>query len=126
VSAKETLDRFRELRHSGRLDEALELVHPDMVLHEAESLPYGGEYHGPDGFRKLFDVVYGLFEVTATVETHDAGTFCCAIAHCTFTSRQTGRSTDLPIVENYYVENGLITRVDIYYKDTAAVLALLD
>ena len=43
----------------------------------------------------------------------------------TFASRVSGRSVQMGLVEIYTVRDGLIVELDVYYKDPAAVTALL-
>jgi hypothetical protein len=43
----------------------------------------------------------------------------------TFTSRASGKSVEMRLVEVYTVRNGLIVELDVYYKDPSAVAALL-
>jgi uncharacterized protein len=43
----------------------------------------------------------------------------------TFTSRASGKSVELGLVEIYTVRDGQITELDVYNKDPAAVTALL-
>lgn len=35
------------------------LIHPDFVMYEDAGMPYGGVFHGPDGFFKMQQAVYG-------------------------------------------------------------------
>src|SRR2546423_6348685 len=38
---------------AGELEEAAAMMADDFVLHEPPELPYGGEYHGPQGFLEV-------------------------------------------------------------------------
>jgi hypothetical protein len=42
-----------------------------------------------------------------------------------FSARASGKSVEMGLVEIYTVRNGLITELDVYYKDPSAVAALL-
>ena len=42
-----------------------------------------------------------------------------------FTARAAGKSVEMRLVEIYAVRDGLITELDVYYKDSSAVAALL-
>jgi hypothetical protein len=44
----------------------------------------------------------------------------------TLTSRGTGKTTQVPVVDIYSVEEGTITRLDVFYKDTADVCRVTD
>jgi uncharacterized protein len=43
----------------------------------------------------------------------------------TFTSRATGKSVEMNLVEIYTLANDTIIDLDVYYKDPSAVTALL-
>jgi hypothetical protein len=43
---------------AGDLTSALQVIAPDAIVREAPSLPYGGEFHGPDGMGRLLSQVF--------------------------------------------------------------------
>jgi uncharacterized protein len=83
------------------------------VAYEAGGLPYSGEYHGPQGF---FDL---LAKTTEGVEFTLGPDPQCLW-------RASGKSVEMRLVEVYTVRDGLIVKLDVYYKDPSAVAALLD
>lgn len=125
-TAKNVVDRFRALRQAGGGDEAFDLFAPDVTIDEPPLLPYGGRYIGRSGYEQLLENIFTQFDVAADWTTFDAGDFSCAVIVGTFTSKATGRSTPVRIVENYYVTDGRITAIDIFYKNPDAVLGLLN
>src|SRR4051812_36596882 len=102
-----------ELSSSGRIDAALELLDPAVVIHEAESLPYGGVFHGRDGFREIMDRIGGMmdFEI-GSLDILDAGGVAVAKVTATFTSRSSGEAITMEVVEIYTVRDGLIVDLD--------------
>jgi uncharacterized protein len=138
--ARATVDRFMQALMAERFDEARGLLlHDDFVVHEAGGVPYSGEYRGPQGFFELFAkmnedlelapdpaVQYLLADLladdTADLPIDDT----VAIRYrLKFTARASGRSVEMSLVEIYTVRAGLITELDVYYKDPSAVAALL-
>lgn len=111
----------------GDLKAILACLHPDFVLNEPATLPYGGDHTGRDGFVGL---AYGVAEHYATElldsSVHDAGEFAVVRMRFRFTSKRTGASMEMPLTELYWFSDGLMIRGDIFYKDTKGVLALLD
>jgi ketosteroid isomerase-like protein len=112
------------LRH-GDIASCCELFADDAVIHEADSLPFGGARSGPDGFRSLVadinlthDVVLGKPKVDAVGKT--------AIVRfdIALTLRKTGQCVEMPVVDVYTVEGGRISQLDVYYKDTKAIAEL--
>ena len=111
----------------ARLDDARLLLHDDFVTHEAGGLPYSGEYRGADGFFELFGKMNEGLELTLghAVQFLLAEDTAAMRSRVTFTSRATGNSVEMGLVEVYTVRDGLIVELDVYYKDPAAVTALL-
>lgn len=46
------------------------LVHPDFILYEAESLPFGGEWKGKDALQRGVMAMYATWE-EASVNIHE-------------------------------------------------------
>src|SRR5205823_3276515 len=118
--------RFLDLVLEGKLPEALGCLHEDFVIHAPPELPYGGDHHGPAGFGEL---VAGLVAIAApeqigAPELRDAGDCVVLRAPSRFTSHATGESVDVTVVELYFLRDGQIIEMDVYYKDPAAVAGL--
>jgi ketosteroid isomerase-like protein len=109
------------------LDLACRWLHEDLVVHEAGGLPFSGEYHGPQGFRALMTTMNERLELAAGPIARAALTDGTVVSRfrLRFTARATGRSVEMDLVELYGVRDGLIVDLDVYYKDPAAVTALL-
>jgi uncharacterized protein len=117
-----TLRSFIGLLSGGDADRAFKLLHPDVVVYEADALPYSGTYHGVEGFGQMMEQLFGTFDLQINkYEVLDAGDSVIARMEISLTARSSGRSIDMPIVELYRFTDGLISEVDIFYKDTKAV-----
>ena len=96
-----------------------------IVIHEAASLPYGGDWTGKDGLRALMDRIASV----ANLSVSPAGVELFDVGHGHVITRQTallsspGTGETLPVqmVEVYKLVNGKITDIDVYYKDTKAM-----
>jgi ketosteroid isomerase-like protein len=116
----ETLETLLAAMRRGDLATAATLIHPDIIVSEPDSLPYGGVHRGKQAF---FEDVLGGILRRATLQlgettVRDAGDVIVAHMVLTFTAHDTGRSVTLPLVEIYTVDDGLITSIDVYPKDT--------
>ncbi|MFJ3921561.1 nuclear transport factor 2 family protein [Streptomyces sp. NPDC090022] len=121
-----TLQSFFALIESGAIEEALELIDPELVIHEAESLPYPGDFHGPAGFVQLAEKVFGLADLSISdVRLLEDGDTVVSRSRATFTARATGRVLETEVVELYTFRDGRIADIDAFYKDTHAVVELL-
>ena len=69
----DTIRQFYRFIESGRFDEAIGMLAEDVVIREPADLPYGGEYHGIDGFRELMGRIGAVAELGSDrVEVLDA------------------------------------------------------
>jgi len=59
-----TLEKFLTRMQAGDLNGALEMVDEDAVWQEAETLPWSGEWRGPDGFARLVGAIDTSTELT--------------------------------------------------------------
>ncbi|HEV7579151.1 MAG TPA: nuclear transport factor 2 family protein [Mycobacterium sp.] len=122
-----TVGRFVQAVIEGRIDDARSLLHDDFVLHEAGGLPYSGEYRGPQAFFGLFANMNEQMELTPdpAIQYLLADNTVAIRYRLKFSARASGKSVEMGLVEIYTVRNGLITELDVYYKDPSAVAALL-
>lgn len=119
--------KFTDGLRAGDVAGCLELVHDELVFAEAASLPFGGDYLGKEGFVQLLRNVSRDFRVELGTPEIGAGEeFVAVRVTGTMTSRATGRSMPMDVVDLYQVRAGKIARVDVFYKDTAAVVELTE
>jgi uncharacterized protein len=121
------VERFMNAIVEERLDDARGLLHDEFVAYEAGGVPYSGEYHGPQGFFDLLaKMTEGMdFTLGPAPQCLLAGASVAVRSRVTFTSRASGSSVEMRLVEVYTVRDGLIAELDVYYKDPSAVAALL-
>jgi hypothetical protein len=117
---------FLDLLLAGRFDDAAQYLDADLVVRSPPALPYGGEDHGPTGLADYVERLFGFVgaEQLGEPELRDAGDCVVLRAGSRFTAHATGRSADTVVTELYFVRDGRITEMDIYYKDPGAVAAL--
>jgi ketosteroid isomerase-like protein len=119
------VERFEHAFVRGDMDEVLSLLHEDIVVHEAPSLPYAGDHRGHDGFLKLAEAFNRVWEMTSPLDLTvlDAGeTAVVVLVRYDVIARATGNALTLDHVEIYTVRDGKITDLDVYYRDTAAIV----
>lgn len=121
----EIVRRFTEGLRSGDIDACAALLDHANVFSEAPSLPFGGDYVGVDGFRRMLGAVGRDFRVTLE-PPEIAGTddWVAVVVHGTFTSRRTGRSMPVECVDIYRLRDAKIVRVDVHYKEPGALTEL--
>jgi ketosteroid isomerase-like protein len=119
------VEQFEHAFVRGDMDEVLSLLHEDIVVHEAPSLPYAGDHRGHDGFLKLAAAFNRVWEMTSPLDLTflDAGeTAVVVLVRYDVVARATGNPLTLDHVEIYTVRDGKITDLDVYYRDTAAIV----
>ncbi|HEX2285692.1 MAG TPA: nuclear transport factor 2 family protein [Mycobacterium sp.] len=97
----------------------------DVVLHQAESLPYGGTWRGHDGMEKFFLAMAQTWEAFDMVEQEFLSTAepAVVLTQVQARARATGRELEFPILQTIRVVDGRITEVRPFYWDTAAIAA---
>jgi uncharacterized protein len=121
TAARTLIESFR----AGDVDKAFDQVHPEGVIHEADELWYGGDWTGPEGFRKIIGIMSSKLDLEILdYEVYDSHEVTVMNARIRFTSKSSGRQLEMPIVELYRERDGKLVDMDIFYKDTAAVIEL--
>jgi ketosteroid isomerase-like protein len=124
-SPRERLTAIYDAARARDWDRAGALIHPDFVLHEAECLPFGGEWRGRDALQRCAAAMYGTWE-SASVEIHDitgGDSHAVVVLTLTMTSRRTGETFSQTVNECGSFEDGLLKDLRIHYFDAAEVAA---
>ena len=111
----------------GDVASAVAKLSPDVVIAEAESLPFGGEYHGTEGFGQLMRKLGGAWKrvsfdqfVFSTGENRVVSQFLM-----TATARSTGAELSFQVVEVFDLKDGKIVSIRPFYWDTHALCKAL-
>ncbi|MFB8342405.1 nuclear transport factor 2 family protein [Brucella cytisi] len=129
-SALEALQRFyaaeEQYVSSGGLDfdAVANTIHPDIVLFQAASLPYGGEYRGHSSFKNWLD---RMAEAWSSVRAqgpvfieHGADTIISLVT-MEAEARATRRHIKMPVCQVVRVQDGLPIEWRVFYWDTFAL-----
>jgi hypothetical protein len=119
---REFILRFQAQNFEG----VLELLSDDVVIHESDSVPYGGDHVGKDGFIRfasMFPKVWEFGEVDDSAYRYIDGGPESAVALASFPVKAlaTGTELDLRVAEIFTVRDGKITDIEAYYWDTKQV-----
>lgn len=106
---------------------------PEIVIREAESLPYGGEYNGLKGAKihaGNYAMTWGDFQTPAEQITDavvlDAGDHVVVLWRQRGLSASSGKKLDLPAVSVYKMRAGKIVESQMFHSDTSAILQFLE
>ncbi|MGV0745279.1 nuclear transport factor 2 family protein [Mycolicibacterium sp. XJ870] len=97
----------------------------DVVLHQADALPYGGTWRGHDGMERFFAAMSQVWAQFEMVEQEFLSTSATAVVltRVHARARATGRELDFPILQTIRVVDARIAEVWPFYWDTAAIVA---
>ncbi|MBT2383619.1 nuclear transport factor 2 family protein [Streptomyces sp. ISL-11] len=96
---------------------------PDVVLHQAAALPYGGTWQGHAGMERFFVAMSQAWESFDMVEQEflATGETAVVLTRVRARARATGRELTFPILQTIKVKDGRIAEVRPFYWDTAAI-----
>jgi ketosteroid isomerase-like protein len=112
---------------SGDVPAVLGAMAADIEWHEAEGMPYGGVYHGPD---EVAQSVFGpqIEDIPdfalAPEQLIASGDTVAAVVRYTGTGKATGRALNLQVVHVWDVRDGKIARFR-QFADTAKYLEVV-
>ena len=110
----------------GDLQGVADRFHPDIVLRQAASLPYGGEFHGLAATMATLGRMFAEhYEVEALEVDHIAVDGDLVISAATLRAgiRRTGERIVMPFRECFVLRDGLVVELQPFYYDTAALVA---
>ncbi|MGW2630207.1 nuclear transport factor 2 family protein [Streptomyces chattanoogensis] len=96
---------------------------PDVVLHQADALPYGGIWRGHAGMTRFFLAMSRVWESFDMVEQEflAIGETAVVLTQVRARPRATGRELAFPVLQTLTVRNGRITEIRPFYWDTKAI-----
>jgi ketosteroid isomerase-like protein len=123
----DVVQTYERLMRENDEDGAMACLDDDFRMFEPESLPYGGVFRGRDGFarfRKIFVSLWSDVDRGDWVYAANDG-IVARRATVRAVARATGRSVEWPHAEFFTVRETKIATLEVFYFDTAAILAAL-
>jgi uncharacterized protein len=106
---------------------------PEIVIRDAESLPYGGEYHGFEGAKqhiegaaRTWNHLQPAAERKMDAVFLDSGDYVIVFWRLRGLATSSGRKLDLPVVSVYKMRGGKIVESQMFYSDTVSLLQFLE
>jgi ketosteroid isomerase-like protein len=131
LSNIQIVDRMETVGHDRESSEAREaharFMSPDLKVIEPGSLPYGGVFQGAaqlQEFDQLFFETWSHHEYSV-VRYADHGEWVAVAINLRLVARTTGREVTSRIAEWWRVVDGKVVEIEIFYEDTAAILAAI-
>ncbi len=127
----ETVRRLFEAVEQRDLPGVLAAYDAEIVIREADSLPYGGEYRGHAGAAnhgRGYVAAWGKLQTAAEqkmdAEFLDAGDYIVVIWRQR-AAKKSGEKFDAPAVSLYKMRDGKIIESQMFHADTAAILQFI-
>lgn len=134
MEARQILLRFYEAEtkylspEGGDFAVIAELLHQEVVMHQAPSLPYAGEWKGHDGFRLWMDAFSKAWSALAVEnpKLHVSGDTVFSRSTLVATARASGISVSFPMLQEIRIRDGKISEFRPFYWDTATLVPLFE
>ncbi|MEE1743569.1 MULTISPECIES: nuclear transport factor 2 family protein [unclassified Streptomyces] len=107
----------------GSFDLLAPFFAPDVELHQANALPYGGTWRGHSGMVQFFLAMGQVWDTFDMMEQKflATGETAVVLTQVRARARVTGRELSFPILQTITVKDGQITEVRPFYWDTQAI-----
>ena len=128
MGTRAVVEKFVVAFGDGRLQDALSLLDVNFVIHAAGDVPYSGDYRGAEGFSELITEMVAVLDFTPSTDMKYIVDGDNVVLHyrLAFTSLASGKSIETGVTEVFSARDGLITDIDVYYKNPSAVAAPLE
>jgi len=123
AATREAVTAFLDAFRSGDQDAVAATLADDFLLDQAEGLPYGGRYEGPDGWHDFVTQFLAAWDdMNIDVRRIDAcGDTLYMQVDFIATSTVTGTTLGMPLLEVYRVHDGRIAALRPFYHDVHEV-----
>lgn len=116
VSAESIVRELYVRIAAGDFTGAHALFADDVLFVQADSLPFGGQYEGRDGFATMAERIFASWPGFAV---RPVAFFTDGADQVVVRTDLKGQGLDMPMLELWQVANGRITRCKPFYFDTA-------
>jgi ketosteroid isomerase-like protein len=120
-SNKDTLRIFFDAAKANNSEQMLAVLHPNLQVIEADSLPYGGTIKGRELFAEFTKTVFTTWRNTSVTveELIGDGQYVVVLATMSGEGKATGEPFNMPIAEVWRFDaSGLVVEIKPFYFDT--------
>ncbi len=111
----------------GDMPGAFELLHDEFTIEQPASLPHGGSYAGSAGMVEMGTAFAEHWEREITdPRRHACDEIVVQLTTQTWTSKATGRSATVDVVELFTFRDDRIASIRVFQHDTHLLLTTLD
>ena len=129
MSARDSKDVVRDFLSAARQGDRAsmaDLLHPQVEIHEAGSLPFAGVHRGLKGFQALTRVFTRFIDTQVSIERLFAqGDTRVVEMRLSGQCKRSGGPFEMPVLELWDLEDARIRRITPFHYDTAKMIALI-
>ncbi len=122
---RSVVQQFYDYSLQNDVEGVATVLHTDVVIYEAPSLPYGGVHAGREEVLKLLGLLYSQIDLSTVVvgDILANSERAAAFLEVPFASGDAAGNQAMRVVETFMIRDGLIAEITPYYFDTAALVA---
>ena len=120
---RSVVQQFYDYSLRAHLEGVAKILHPDIVIYEPASLPYGGTHTGRNVASQLLAQLYAMIDLNAVVVGDILVNSERAAAFLEVPFEDSASSQKISVIETFVIRDGLIAEIKPYYFDTAALAA---
>ncbi|MBX3510154.1 MAG: nuclear transport factor 2 family protein [Hyphomonadaceae bacterium] len=111
----------------GNWDGVRAFFHEDLVMYEADSIPYGGAYHGHAGHAELKEKQQQAWanNVIHPITYLGDDNHAVSITRKVAIARATGRPIDVHVTSWWKMRGDKVAEIRVFYEDAGAITAAL-
>lgn len=103
----------------GDFETVATYLHPDLIITEADCLPYSGVFRGPEGYIELATKVFATWDDLSVSQEAMLAEGDLLVVVSKFKGKtKAGVSFTMPMTEAFYFTDGLVSEIRPYYFDT--------
>jgi len=113
--------------HAGRWDIVKPYVSDRLVLHVPPGLPFGGDYHGWQGYVDILKAIGTFFtdiKAAGTREFATVGDKVVVIGALSCRIAANGKPITFPLTDIWELQDGKVVEITAFYYDTKAIADL--
>jgi ketosteroid isomerase-like protein len=105
------------------LDTLFASLHPEVVVNEAASLPFGGTFKGIAGVQDLFGQMFATWDdlEIGVEKLFDGGDQVVALLRLTARAKATGTPVDMQLTELWTLREGKVVGLKPFYFDAGEI-----
>lgn len=98
--------------------------HPNIVVRQGPTVPFGGDWHGIDAIERFFAVFSETWSSLKLTETqyYEGETGVAVAMRMQATARSTGKHLDARVGHFFIFDDGLIREINVFYLDPVEVM----